>query len=159
MDTEQARETEGADGTPSAPPWLRELCVAAAALRELAQAQWQLMGAEWRLARSAAMTALVAALLVGVFAIALGLTLLVLAGGLLAHWLHSWLLALVVLGVVLGLCLAGSIFLFRRCLFWMSLPETRAQWHLLARDLGRPPAPPARAQGEKTTHETASSAE
>lgn len=144
-------------GAPPVPPWLRQLCVAASALRELARAQWQLMGAEWRLARSAAMTALLASLLIVVFAVALGLTVLVLAGVLLAHWLNSWILALVILGVVLALCLAGSIVLFRRCLVWMSLPETRAQWHLLARDLGRPERTSTRAAGEAEAHETASS--
>lgn len=111
------------------------------ALRELAQAQWQLLGAEWRLARSAAMTALLAALLVLVFAVALGLTVMALAGWLLAQWLGSWTLSLVVLGVVLMLCLAVSVYLFRRCLYWMSLPETRLQWRRMAQDFGRTQAP------------------
>lgn len=160
MDPEQGPTSAGGDGAelPSPPAWLRQLCTAADALRDLAQAQWRLAGAEWRLARSAAMIALVAASLVAVFAIALGLVLLAVAALLLMEWLHSWLLALLVLAVIVALCLAASGVLFRRCLHWMSLPETRAQWRVLAKDLSRSTVASNRSDAKGTQgNETASS--
>jgi len=161
VDADEVRGAAREGGEAESPPprWLRELTEAALGLRELAQAQWHLFGAEWRLARSAAMTALVAALLVAVFALALGLTTMALAAWLLAQWLGSWAWALVVLGGVLLACLVASGYLFRRCLYWMSLPETRTQWRRMIRDFGREAAP-ARAddKGEDTHDDTSSTA-
>lgn len=157
---------DGSDGedTPSLPPWLRQLMMAASALRELAQAQWQLMCSEWRLARSAAKAVLALVLLMALFSLALGMSLLALAATALAYWLGSWILALGILSAILALCLMVSFFLFRRCLGWMSLPETRAQWRLLKQDLGRSTrpstqAPARREQGETDQHDTATSPE
>lgn len=145
------------EASPGPPPrWLRQLTAAALSMRELAQAQWHLLTAEWRLARAAAMTALLAMLLIAVFALALGLTVMALAGWLLAQWLGSWTLALAVLGLILIACLAGSVYLFRRCLYWMSLPETRMQWRRLANDLRHAPATRKTAEGETRDDPTAS---
>ncbi len=140
-----------AASAPEAPPWLEELFQAAHALRELALAQWQLLGAELRLARAAAWTLLVAALLATVFAVALGLTALALLGLALAHWLGSWLWALAALAALLVLGLVAAIALFRRCLHWLSLPGTRAQWHSLMRTPGH--------RGETPTHDDTSQAD
>lgn len=128
-------ENEDAESIPKAlPRLLEDMVEAAKAVRELARAQWQLLGAELRLARAAAWTLLVAMLLVTVFSVALGLTLLVLLGLALAHWFGSWIWALLALAGLLTLCLMGAFVLFRRCLHWLSLPGTRAQWHSLARE-------------------------
>lgn len=122
------------EGDPAPPRWFDELRSAAAALRELFAAQWDLLGAELRLARAAAMTALLAALAATVFAVALGLTVLALLGWALAHWFGSWAWALLALAVLQALGVAGAIVLFRRCLHWLSLPASRAQWHSLVRE-------------------------
>jgi len=132
--------------------WLRQLGAAVSALQTLAQAQWQLAVAEWRLTRSAAAMALLAVFLGGLFALTLGLTLLALASWLLADWLGSWLLALAILSAILALCLLGSILLMRRCLYWMSLPQTRARWRMLTHDLARPK--PQRRQTPEQGEET-----
>jgi hypothetical protein len=129
---------------PEAPPrWFEELRGAFAALRELFAAQWELLGAEVRLARAAALTLLLAALVATVFAVALGLTVLALLGWALAHWFGSWAWALFTLAVLQALGLAAAIALFRRCLRWLSLPASRAQWHALVREsTARRPAQP-----------------
>jgi F0F1-type ATP synthase assembly protein I len=80
------------------------------------------------------MTALVAALAATVFAVALGLTLLALIGWLLAQWFGSWAWALLALALLQVLGVAGAIVLFRRCLHWLSLPASRAQWRSLVRE-------------------------
>lgn len=151
-------DSDGLDDTlPSElPRWLRPLLAAAMAMRELAQAQWHLMGAEWRLARSAAKVAMLAVFLGAAFAVALGLVLLALACLGLAYGLGSWLLALGVMAAILILCLVGSFLLLRRCLYWMSLPETRANWRALAHGLARPRESHHSASGEAKEHETAS---
>lgn len=135
-----------ASGAP--PPWLADLGEAAVAVRELAQAQWQLLGAELRLARSAARTLLVAMVLALVFAVALGLSLLALVGIALWLWLGSWIWALLVLAGLLALGLVASIMVGKRCLHWLSLPGTRAQLHAFA----RPPAAKASAAGTPETN-------
>lgn len=113
----------------SSPKWVEDIGEAALALRELAQAQWQLLGAELRLARSAATLLLVATICAVVFGFALGLTLLVLLGFALSQWLSSWAWGLLVLAGLLLLGLIVAILLTRRCLHWLSLPRTRAQLH------------------------------
>ncbi|HET6587425.1 MAG TPA: ABC transporter ATP-binding protein [Oleiagrimonas sp.] len=139
------------------PRWLRELKEAAAAVQELAQAQWQLLGAEWHLARSAATTALLALLVGGLFAAALGLALLALGCLLLAYGLGSWIWALAIMSGILALCLLGSILLLRRCLHWMTLPETRAHWGALAHGLALAKKRNPHVSAETKDHETASS--
>jgi uncharacterized membrane protein YqjE len=130
--TQRAPDDVGGGSTP--PRWFDELRRAVVALRELFAAQWALLGAELRLARAAAMTALLAALAATVFAVALGLTVLALLGWALAHWFGSWAWALATLAVLQVLGVAGAIVLFRRCLHWLSLPASRAQWHSLVRE-------------------------
>ncbi|HET7359177.1 MAG TPA: ABC transporter ATP-binding protein [Rhodanobacteraceae bacterium] len=122
------------EGDPAPPRWFDELRSAAAAVRELLAAQWDLLGAELRLARAAAMTALLAALAATVFAVALGLTVLALLGWALAHWFGSWAWALFALAVLQALGVIGAIVLFRKCLHWLSLPVSRAQWRALVRE-------------------------
>lgn len=128
------REKTGREQAPEPPRWVDEVRMATVAVRELLAAQWQLFGAELRLARAAAMTALVAALAATVFGVALGLTLLALLGWLLAQWFGSWAWALLALALLQVLGVAGAIILFRRCLHWLSLPASRAQWRSLVRE-------------------------
>lgn len=130
---EDGASTDTSTAAPPPPQWLDDLREAALALRELAQAQWQLLGAELRLARTAALTWLVATLAATVFAAGLCLVLLTLLGYALGLWFGSWLWALVALAGLLTLALVAALVLCRRCLHWLSLPGTRAQWHSLAR--------------------------
>lgn len=113
----------------ASPRWLQDLGQAARTWRELAQAQWQLLGAELRLARSAAKFTLLAMLMSMVFAAALVLILLALVGVALAQWLGWWVWALLVLVGLLALGLILIRMLIRRCLHWMSMPSVRAAWH------------------------------
>lgn len=157
-DTQGTPPPADAATTPPSPPrWLRQLEAAAMAMRELAHAGGQLMSAEWRLARTAAMTALWTTLLVGVLAVALDLNLLVLAAWLLASWTGSWILALALLGALLTVCLVAAIVLLRRCLYWMSLPETRAQWRQLKHDLTQTRPHPDAGDSKEATHDEAAS--
>lgn len=112
--------------------WTGELLAAAAALRELARAQVELLGAELRLARGAARQALATTMIIVVLVLAVGFSLLALLAVVLAQWLGSWPLALLVMVVVQVLVLALALHRLRRCLHWMSLPQTRAQWRALA---------------------------
>lgn len=103
-------------------------------VKELVGAQVELVSAELDLARSAFSRLLMVGLLAVLVGAALGLTLLALAVVLLAKWFGSWLLALIVLAVVLALILVAMMVVLRRCLHWMSLPVTRAQWSAMMRD-------------------------
>ncbi|HET7266721.1 MAG TPA: ABC transporter ATP-binding protein [Oleiagrimonas sp.] len=136
IEDEYATDERAASEAPTPPRWLQDLGEAAAALRELAQAQWQLVEAELRLARSAARTLMVVSVLVVVFAVALGLTVLGLLGFALSLWLGSWLWALLVLAGLLVLGLGCSVALGRRCLHWLSLPDTRTQWRAFTSQAG-----------------------
>jgi uncharacterized membrane protein YqjE len=113
-------------------------------VRELVGAQIELASAELDLARSAfswLMLGGIAAVMVGA---GLALTVLALITVLLANWFGSWLLALAALAVVQLLMLIGVAIFLRRCLHWMSLPVTRAQWSAMMRDArgrARRPAP------------------
>jgi uncharacterized membrane protein YqjE len=104
------------------------------AVRQLFGAQLNLLAAELGLARAAVSWMLVAGLVATVAGVGLGLTVLGLLGLLLAKWLHSWILAFVVLAVLEVLSLFGAILLFRRCMHWMSLPATRQEWRAIMRD-------------------------
>jgi len=113
---------------------LDDLAQVAQAVRQLFGAQLHLLAAELGLARSAVSWLLAAGLVATVTGVGLGLTLLGLIGLLLAKWLHSWILAFLVLAVLEALSLFGAILLFRRCMHWMSLPATRQEWRAIMRD-------------------------
>ena len=121
-------------GQPSAeadaadPGILDEIGRAGRAARHLFGAQISLFVAELGLARSAISWMLLAALAATVAGVGLGLTLMALAGVLLATWLHSWPWALAILGVLQLLFLGGMIWLFRRCMHWLTLPDSRHAW-------------------------------
>ncbi|EIL96391.1 hypothetical protein RHOFW104T7_00425 [Rhodanobacter thiooxydans] len=120
---------------PSPPPsgLLDELGRFGRAARQLFGAQAQLLAAELGLARSAVSWLLLAGLAATVAGVGLGLTLLGLAGVLLATWFGSWIWALLLLAVLQVLFLFGAIALFRRCMHWMSLPATRNEWGAMMR--------------------------
>lgn len=107
-------------------------------VKELVGAQIELASAELDLARSAFSWLMLAGVAAAIVGAGLGLTVLALIIVLLAKWFGSWLLALVVLAVVQVLVLVGVVIFLRRCLHWMSLPVTRAQWSAMMRDtMGR----------------------
>ncbi|WP_201313296.1 ABC transporter ATP-binding protein [Dyella sp. EPa41] len=105
------------------------------ALHRLFGAQLRLLAAELGLARSAVHWLLAAALVAMVAAVGLGLTLLGLAGWLLAQWFGSWTWALAVLALLELGVLFGAIVLFRRCMHWMTLPATRGEWNAMMREV------------------------
>jgi len=72
-----------------------------------------------------------------VFAVALGFTLLALAGWGLAQWFGSWAWALTALAALQLLLLVGAILVFRRAMHWLTLPATRAEFAILAREASR----------------------
>jgi hypothetical protein len=123
------------DQASSVPVWLQQLAASGGAVRELIAAQWGLLRAELRLARSAVRAALMSAILAGALFLALGVTLLGLVAVALFLWLGSWILALGILAAILFVCLMLSLIVLRRCVTWMSLPGTRAQWREIASDL------------------------
>lgn len=109
--------------------WLQELVAAGTSLRALWHAHAELVFAEWRLTRNTASVLLWCSLLVVVLAIAFGLSLLALAVAVLASWLQSWALALVVVNTVLALLLTAALVVLVRNARHVTLPRTRAQWH------------------------------
>lgn len=111
-----------------APGLLAELGQLGRAVRKLFGAQMHLLAAELGLARSAVSWMLVAGLAATVAGVGLGLTLLGLIGVLLAAWFGSWIWSLLALMLLQALFLLGAILLFRRCMYWMSLPATRSEW-------------------------------
>jgi uncharacterized membrane protein YqjE len=137
-DSVRENEAAGQAGPPPGPPptggLLNELGQLAQAVRQLFGAQMHLLAAELGLARSAVSWLLGAGLIATVTGVGLGLTVLGLAGLLLAKWLHSWIAAFAVLAVLEALALLGAILLFRRCMHWMSLPATREEWRAIMRD-------------------------
>ncbi len=98
------------------------------ALKQLFGAQLALLSAELGLARSAVFWLLLTALAATVAGVGMGLSLLALSALLLAKWFGSWIWALLVLSVLEGLFLLGMIVFFRRCMHWMTLPESRREW-------------------------------
>ncbi|WP_049623432.1 hypothetical protein [Frateuria defendens] len=147
---ESGPSPESAAPPPDAPSGLlAELSQLGHAVKRLFGAQLELLAAELGLARSAVSWILLAALAATVAGVALGLTLLGLAGVLLAQWFGSWGWALAVLAAVEVLCLLGAIVLFRRCMHWMSLPATRGEWSAMMRDTR------ARAQAQVETENEA----
>lgn len=123
-----------ADRQPPGPPaWLRDVLEAAAAIRALAAAQWQLFSAELALARSASQALLFAVLAAVILGVASGLTLLALLGWALSHWFGSWAWGLGVLALIELAGLVGAIALARRFTYWLTLPASRAEWRALAK--------------------------
>lgn len=105
------------------------------AIKHLFGAQWQLLKAEMGLARSAMSALLLAGVAAALAGFGLLLTVLALAAVLLAQWLGSWVWALLILaGLQLVLLVAAALFC-RRCIRWMSLPETRNQWSAMMGDI------------------------
>lgn len=135
---------------PSPPPsgLLEEISRFGRAARQLFGAQAQLLAAELGLARSAVSWLLLAALAATVAGVGFGLTLLGLAGLLLATWFGSWIWALLLLALLQLLFLFGAIALFRRCMHWMSLPATRSEWSAMMR-AGLQPAETTAAQDRR----------
>lgn len=125
------------DPAPSSSGLLAEISQLGRAVKQLFGAQWHLLAAELGLARSAVSWILLAALAATVAGVGLGLSILGLVGLLLAKWFGSWLWALLALCVLQLLFLLGAIWLFRRCMHWMSLPATRTEWGTMMRDTMR----------------------
>lgn len=133
-DEGQPAQPTAPDPAPSSSGLWREIGQFGRALKRLFGAQTELLAAELGLARSAVSWLLLAALAATVAGVGLGLTVLALLGVLLVAWLHSWIWALLLLAVLQLLFLLGAIVLFRRCMHWMSLPATRAEWSAMMRD-------------------------
>lgn len=142
----QASEREGdpsagqdhpSDGRPAAsavPGFMLELGQLGRAFKRLFGAQLHLLAAELGLARSAVSWMLAAGLAATVAGVGLGLTLLALIGFGLAKWFGSWLWALVGLAILQTLFLLAAVVLFRRCMYWMTMPATRDEWGAMMRD-------------------------
>jgi uncharacterized membrane protein YqjE len=113
---------------------LAEIAQLGRALGHLFGAQWTLLAAELGLARSAVSWIFMAGLVATVAGVALALTLMALLGLALAKWFGSWLWALAALCLLQILLLAGAVWLFRRCMHWMTLPATRGEWGAMMRD-------------------------
>lgn len=122
------RDEPAGEAAAAAASILHDIGRAGRAARHLFGAQLALLIAELGLARSAVSWMLLAGLAATVAGVGLGLTLMALVGVLLASWLHSWPWALVILGVMQLLFLAGMIVLFRRCMHWLTLPDSRNAW-------------------------------
>lgn len=133
-ETEAGRAAADACAAPPTTRLIDDLGDLGRGVKELVGAQVELVSAELDLARGAFSRLLVVGLLAVLVGAALGLTLLALAVVLLAKWFASWMLALIVLAVLLVLILAAMVVVLRRCLHWMSLPVTRAQWSAMMRD-------------------------
>ncbi|RCS31663.1 ABC transporter ATP-binding protein [Rhodanobacter denitrificans] len=143
-------EATAPDPAPSSSGLLAEIGQLGRAVRRLFGAQLHLLAAELGLARSAVSWMLLAGLAATVAGVGLGLTLLGLAGVLLAAWLGSWIWALLVLAVLQVLFLLAAIGLFRRCMHWMSLPATRGEWSAMMREtLHKAEADAAAAPGDR----------
>ncbi|WP_266168622.1 ABC transporter ATP-binding protein [Dyella subtropica] len=125
---EAAAPSEDEPAQPAAPGVLDDIGRAGRAFKGLFGAQLTLLGAELGLARSAISWMLLAGLAATVAGVGLGLTLMALAGVLLAAWFHSWIWALVLLVVLQAALLFATIVLFRRCMYWLSLPASRYEW-------------------------------
>jgi uncharacterized membrane protein YqjE len=132
MPRESATAPESTAPLPSG--LLAEIAQLGRALGHLFGAQWTLLAAELGLARSAISWIFMAGLVATVAGVALALTLMALLGLALAKWFGSWLWALAALCLLQILLLAGAVWLFRRCMHWMTLPATRDEWGAMMRD-------------------------
>lgn len=132
--SDSPRNAAAPDPAPSSSGLLAEIGQLGRAVKHLFGAQLHLLAAELGLARSAVSWMLLAGLAATVAGVGLGLTALGLLGVILAAWLGSWLWALLALAVLQILFLLGSIFVFRRCMHWMSMPATRHEWGAMMQD-------------------------
>jgi uncharacterized membrane protein YqjE len=135
--SEPTPEAAAAAASPLPSGLLTEIGDLGRAVKHLFGAQLHLLAAELGLARAAVSWMLLAGLAATVAGVGLGLSVLAFVGLLLAKWFGSWVLALLGLCVLQVIFLVGSILLFRRCMHWMSLPGTRAEWSHIARDASR----------------------
>jgi len=135
----EGESTPAAAPDPAPPPsgMLHEISQLGRAVKRLFGAQFELLAAELGLARSAISWLFVAGLVATVAGVGFGLTTLGLLGVLLVKWLGSWVWALLVLALLELLFLVAAIVLFRRCMHWMSLPATRAEWSAMMHDSAR----------------------
>jgi uncharacterized membrane protein YqjE len=134
---------------PVLPGLLQELSGLGQAFKQLFGAQLRLLGAELGLARGALSLLLLMGLIATVAGVGLMLSLLGLIGVLLAQWLGSWIWALLVLSALQAVLLLLALWLFRRCMHWMSFPASRGQWHAMMRDTVREARGQADAEVEK----------
>jgi uncharacterized membrane protein YqjE len=142
---EPAPDREGAARPSlSMPAWFDDVRRLGAGLKSLFAAQFALAGAELGLARAGIVMMMFMGLAAIVFAVALGLTLLALAGWGLAQWFGSWAWALTALAGLQLVLLVAAILVFRRCMHWISLPGTRNELAILAKEAVRQ----GRAEGE-----------
>lgn len=131
------------------PAWIDDVRRLGVGLKNLFGAQLKLALAEIGLARSGIVMMLFMGLAAIVFAVALGFTLLALAGWGLAQWFGSWAWALTALAGIQLILLVLSILVFRRGMHWLTLPATRAEFALLAKEaVKRGKAEGERAEGE-----------
>jgi uncharacterized membrane protein YqjE len=119
------------------PAWFDDVRRLGAGLKSLFAAQFALAGAELGLARAGIVMMMFMGLAAIVFAVALGLTLLALAGWGLAQWFGSWAWALTALAGLQLVLLVAAILVFRRCMHWISLPGTRNELAILAKEAVR----------------------
>jgi uncharacterized membrane protein YqjE len=135
----EGESTPGAAPASAPPPsgLLHEISQLSQAVKRLFGAQIDLLAAELGLARSAISWIFLAGLAATVAGVGFGLTVLSLIGVLLVKWLGSWVWALLVLALLQLVFLVGAIVLFRRCMHWMSLPATRAEWSAMMHDSAR----------------------
>ncbi|SEO33113.1 Uncharacterized membrane protein YqjE [Luteibacter sp. UNC138MFCol5.1] len=131
---------------PAAPSWLDDLKSLGAGLKHLFGAQLKLASAELGLAKSGIVMMLFMGLAAIVFAVALGFTLLALAGWGLAQWFGSWAWALTALAGLQLVLLVVAILVFRRAMHWLTLPATRAEFAILAREAAKQ----GKAESERT---------
>lgn len=104
------------------------------ALKEVFSAQLPLMAAELGLAKSAVVWMLIAVLLLVVLGVGVAFSALALAGVALAGWFGSWLWALGALAVAQLLLMGVAVLVIRRCMRWMTLPQSRGQWRAIVND-------------------------
>ncbi|GAA0248175.1 ABC transporter ATP-binding protein [Rhodanobacter caeni] len=126
--------TAPASSAPLPSGWLVDITRLGRALGQLFGAQWTLLTAELGLARRAVSWLFIAGLVATVAGVALALTLMALLGLALAKWFGSWLWALATLCVLQLLLLVAAVWLFRRCMHWMTLPATRGECGAIIRD-------------------------
>ena len=113
---------------------LKELGQLGRALKNVFGAQLQLLRAELGLAKSSVVWLVMAAVIAVTTAVGVGLTFMAVITFLLAIWFGSWLWALVGMLILQLLLLVVCIVVARRCMRWMSLPETRGELKAMARE-------------------------
>ncbi len=118
----------------SVPGVTRDFAQFGRALKEVFAAQLPLLAAELGLAKSAVVWVLVSGLMVVILGVGAATSLLALAGVALAKWFGSWLWALGALAVLQLLLMVLAVVVIRRCMRWMSLPQTRGQWRSIFND-------------------------